>query len=60
MKTGKTGVTWGGAYDFTLEDNTATIGISVPCSCFGETSIADGQTIIAIVSIRENVEVSLP
>jgi hypothetical protein len=40
------------AYEFILEDDTATIGISVPCSCFGETSIHDGQTLIAIVSIR--------
>ena len=40
------------AYDFILEDDTASIGISVPCSCFGETAIHDGQTIIAIVSIR--------
>lgn len=40
------------AYEFILEDDTATIGVSVPCSCFGETSIHDGQTIIAIVSIR--------
>jgi len=40
------------AYNFILEDDTAAIEISVPCSCFGETSIHDGQTIIAIVSIR--------
>jgi hypothetical protein len=40
------------AYEFILEDDTATIGISVPCSCFGETSIHDGQTLITIVSIR--------
>ena len=40
------------AYEFILEDETATIGISVPCSCFGETSIHDGETLIAIVSIR--------
>ena len=40
------------AYEFILEDDTATIGVSVPCSCFGETSIYDGQTLTAIVSIR--------
>lgn len=40
------------AYEFILEDDTATIRVSVPCSCFGETSIHDGQMIIAIVSIR--------
>mgnify|MGYP003575374596 FL=1 len=40
------------AYEFILEDDTAIIGVSVPCSCFGETSIHEGQTLIAIVSIR--------
>jgi hypothetical protein len=40
------------AYDFILEDETAAIGISVPCSCFGEPLIQDGQPMIAIVSIR--------
>ena len=40
------------AYDFTLEDDTASIEISVPCSCYGEIAIHDAQTIIAIVSIR--------
>jgi len=40
------------AFDFILEDETGTIGISVPCSCFAEPSLYDGQEILAIVSIR--------
>ena len=40
------------AYEFILEDDTGAIGISVPCSCFGQTSLNDGQSVTAIVNIR--------
>ena len=40
------------AYSFILEDDTAAIEIVVPCSCFGEAPLDDGQRIIATVNIR--------
>ena len=40
------------AYSFTLQDDTAAIDVIVPCSCFGQMSITDGERVTAIVSIR--------
>jgi hypothetical protein len=40
------------AYSFTLQDDTAAIEVIVPCSCFGQMSIADGERVTATVSIR--------
>ena len=40
------------SYNFTLQDDTAAIEVIVPCSCFGQMSIADGERVTAIVSIR--------
>ena len=40
------------AYSFTLQDDTADIEVVVPCSCFGQMFIADGERVTATVSIR--------
>ena len=40
------------AYSFTLQDDTAAIEVIVPCSCFGQMSIADGERVTVTVSIR--------
>ncbi len=40
------------AYSVTLQDDTAAIEVIVPCSCFGQMSIADGERVTVIVSIR--------
>ena len=40
------------AYSFTLQDDTAAIDVIVPCSCFGQMFIADGERVTVTVSIR--------
>jgi hypothetical protein len=40
------------AYSFTLQDDTAAIEVIVPCSCFGQMFIADGERVIVTVSMR--------
>ena len=40
------------AYSFALQDDTAAIEVIVPCSCFGQMFIADGERVTATVSIR--------
>ena len=40
------------AYSFALQDDTAAIDVIVPCSCFGQMFIADGERVTVTVSIR--------
>jgi hypothetical protein len=40
------------AYSFILQDDTATIDVIVPCSCFGQMFIVDGERVTVTVSIR--------
>ena len=40
------------AYSVTLQDDTAAIEVIVPCSCFGQMSIADDERVTVTVSIR--------
>ncbi len=40
------------AYNFTLQDDTVAIEVIVPCSCFGQIFIADGERVTATLGIH--------